>query len=574
MSSHISIIFTEITYTMKSILAALLIILFSLSSCSNKNSKVSERPNIILIMTDDVDFKHWSCYGDELPTPHIENLARQGMVFHQAYTTSAACTPSRYSIMTGQYAGRCKDESFLSGNPDGSPYLIAWNTPLTEENLTMHELMKEAGYQTGFVGKFHLGSLQFDNPYFNPLMPEIDPDLSPDTKEADSLLRIYQDLMTARVKVLTGTDFAGAIQWENPETLPLKAIRKHNLEYQVWGVRNFFRSLSGSQPFFLTINSTAMHGPNHFESLLSDPVYTAEGRIGELRNVMPSRSSIFERLHDLGWNYGEGVSDHINHYLAGRIYMDDQVGAIMQMLSEFGYDKNTLVILTADHNIEPGKSTVYSQGVNVPFVAWWPDHIDPGTQSYDHIQFIDFLPTFAELGGAGISSDQIIDGKSFADVFKGPQLVDDRILYYEEGYSRGVSNGKYKYIAIRFPERIMDSLASGSAITISQMGTKRTVHSSISMEYYPFYFDADQLYDLENDPYEQVNLASDPKYRKILEEMKKELQLKLETFEHPFDLSDNEFNHEDAYRNAASKARSAGTGWIPWWNRKLDFPPE
>lgn len=559
---------------MKNILNYLLVLIsvFVLSSCNNKNSSDSEKPNILLIITDDVDFKHWSSYGDELPTPHIEHFAREGMLFYQAYTSSAACTPSRYSIMTGQYAGRCQSQVFLDKNPVNQPYLIAWNTPLSEENITLHKVMHDAGYQTGFVGKFHIGSPGFDDPDLNPDLPRIDPDLSPDTEEADSLLRIYQDVLAKRVRELCGADYAAAIQWENPETLPLKAIRKHNLEYQVWGVRNFFNTLSKDKPFFLTVNSTALHGPNIFESLLSDPEYTAEGRIEELRNIMPSRSSVFERLHDLGWKYGEGVEDHVNHYLAGRIYMDDQVGAIRRLLSEYGLDKNTLVIITADNNIEPGKSTVYQQGVNVPFIAWWPDHIEPGSESYDHIQFVDFLPSFAEIAGHQIESEEIIDGRSFAKVFKGPQLMDDRFLFFEEGYTRAISNGKYKYIAMRFPEPLLDSLDAGHTKFISHMGGKRTYHSSIAMEYYPNYFDADQLYDLEEDPYEQNNLAGDPKYDRILADMKKELGAVLETFKHPFDLNDAGFDQEDAYRNAAKRTMEEGTSWIPWWNRKLDFP--
>lgn len=552
------------------LLLSLLTAIVFMTSCSWNESNP---PNILLIMTDDVTFDHWSCYGDEFPTPHIENLAGEGMIFHQAYTTAAACTPSRYSIMTGQYPGRCRHPEFLESNPETKPYSIAWNTPITEDNLTLHEVMKTAGYFTGFVGKFHIGDLHFDRHEVNPEIPLIDPDLSPDTEEADSLLTIYQDVVANRVRELTGADYAGAIQWANPETLPLKAIRRHNLEYQTWAVRQFFSKTKKDQPFFLTVNSTALHGPNHFDDLQTDPIYTAGGRNEELRNIQPSRSSIFQRLHDLGLEYGEGVEDHINHYLAGRIYMDDQLGVIMQMLKEFGLDENTLVIYTADHNIEPGKSTTYQRGVNVPFIAWWPENIRPGTESYDHIQFTDFLPTFAELGGAAIPEDQPIDGRSFTKVLEGPQLVDDRILYFEEGYTRAVTDGRYKYIAMRFPEAMIDSLRAGKAKTISHLGTRKFVHASIAMEYYPGYFAADQLYDLHEDPYEQLNLADDPKYQGILEEMQEALEKKLQMFEHPFPLEENGYTDELFYQEAAEATRSLGTGWIPWWNRTLEFPP-
>jgi len=552
----------------------LMVLGFVATSCGERTGQDAERPNIILIMTDDVTFDHWSAYGGNFPTPHIEHLATAGMLFHQAYTTSAACTPSRYSIMTGQYPGRCKADEFLDKNPENQPYVIAWNTPITEDNMTLHEVMNQAGYETGYIGKFHIGELGFERPGVNPDIPVIDPDLSPDTDEADSLLRIYQKVVSERVKELTGAGYAGAIQWANPETLPLKAIKHHNLEYQVWGTRNFFQSLTGEKPFFLTINSTALHGPNIFADLQNtSPVYSAEGRIDALQHIMPSRSSIFERLADLGYKYGEGVPDHVNHYLAGKIWMDDQLGAIMKMLREYGLDENTLVIYTADHNIEPGKSTIYNRGVNVPFLAWWPGKIKPGSQSYDHVQFIDFLPTFAELAGVEVDTDEIVDGKSFAGVLDGPQLIDDRVLYFEEGYTRGVTNGKYKYIAMRFPEPVLDSLEARITNTISHMGSKRAYHASIAMEYYPAFFDADQLYDLEKDPYEQNNLAGDPKYADELAEMKKQLDAILATFDHPFDLGANGFADEAYYREAAEAAMAIGTGWIPWWNREIDFPP-
>lgn len=546
---------------------------FSFSCGSAERSDGPERPNILLIMTDDVTFDHWSCYGGELPTPHIENLARAGMKFYQAYTTSAACTPSRYSIMTGQYAGRSLSEEFRQGNPTDEPYVIAWNTPITEDNITMHEVLKQAGYYTGFVGKFHIGELGYEFHRDNPLIPGIDPDLSPDTELADSLLAIHQQVVSERVMELTGADYAGAIQWANPQTLPLKAIRRHNLEYQVYGVKQFLDQVPGDRPFFLTVNSTALHGPNHFDDLLTDPIYTAGGRIAQCRHLMPERSTIFERLYDLGYEYGEHVPDHIRHYLSGRIYMDDQLGTIMKLLKAAGLDENTLIIYTADHNIEPGKSTVYNRGVNVPFIAWWPGIINPGSVSYDHVQFIDFLPTFAELAGADVPDNVRLDGKSFAGVLEGPSLADDRVLYFEEGYTRGITDGKYKYIAMRFPEDVLDSVRSGRKETISHMGIRQNYFASIALEYFPGYFDPDQLYDLQRDPYEQQNLARDPAYAGVLERMQTELEKVLVTFDHPFDLSDSGYGDQQYYKDAAENMSAVGTSWIPWWNRTLEYPP-
>ncbi len=531
------------------------------------------QPNILLVMYDDVTFGHWSCYGGDIPTPHLEHLADEGMIYHQAYTTAAACTPSRYSIMTGQYPGRSVHEDFRSGNPETQPYRVAWNTPITESNLTLHEVMNRAGYYTGYVGKFHIGSHGFGRPGDNPQIPPIDPGMDPDTPEADSLLEIYQEVLSERVAALTGADFSGSVQWANPEQQPLEAIRHHNLEYQVYGVKRFFDSLPAEKPFFLTVNSTALHGPNHYASLLTDPVYSAGGRIEALREMMPDRSSVFERLYDLGIPYGDGVEDHVNHYHSGIIYMDDQLGAILDMLKAAGMEENTLVIVTADHNIEPGKSTVYERGVNVPFLVRWPGRVLPATESYDRVQFVDFLPTFAGLGGVDIPADVRVDGESFASDFAAPVLNDNRMLYFEEGYTRGVSDGRFKYIAMRVPQPVLDSLEAGVTNRISHMGSARSLFGSIAMNYHPGYFASDQLYDLENDPYEQRNLAFDPDYSGKLEEMQQALDEVLSTFDHPFPLEANGYMAVPSYTRAAKEARALGTGWIPWWNRELDYPP-
>lgn len=539
------------------------------------SGQLPETPNILLIMADDVAFEHWGCYGGDLPTPNIDRLAKEGMRFHQAYATAATCTPSRYSILTGEYPGRCRHDEFLSENPVSSPYRIAWNTPITENNTTLHEVLNQAGYFTGYVGKFHVGALDFDNAAHNPDIPKIRADIDVNTHEADSLLGVYQEAIARKVKKLTGADFSEAIQWENPEEIPVKAVREHNLEYQAWGARKFFKTVPDDQPFFLSLNSTALHGPNHYRSLKKDPVYTNQGRVEALRSIMPPRQSVLDRLDSLGIPYGKDAKEHENHYNAGILYLDDQIGAVMDMLESTGLDKNTLVILTADHNVEPGKGTIYEKGVNTPFIAWWPGVVEKGSESNDRIHFIDFLPTFAELSDVELNKKQKGDGKSFVTVLTDPsKQEDDRMLYFEKGYFRGVSDGEFKYISLRFPGAVLDSLKNGVAKTINHMGISPSFFASIAMKHHPAYFNADQLYDLTSDPYEQNNLADDPDYAPKLKEMRDSLQQVLSSFRHPYDLGNTGFMDESYYIEATQEAREVGTGWIKWWNREMNYPPE
>jgi arylsulfatase A-like enzyme len=547
-----------------------------MGSCSTKNEKVQadQKPNIILIMADDVAPEHFSCLGGVIPTPNIDKLAAEGMIFNRAYAPSAACTPSRYSIITGQYAGRCNADSFTSSISPGEPYKIAWNTPITEKNLTLHEVLAEAGYFTGYVGKFHIGSLEFDRPEHNTDIPEINPDADPNDPKTDSLLRIYQSVIEKRVQQLTGCSYTASIQWENPEQMPVKAIRHHNLEWLTRGAAEFLTNRDEAKPFFLHFNTTALHGPNHFYDLHEPARYTPEGILENPFEHHPPRNTIFERVVELGRDTGANVPDHIKHYDAGIIYLDDQVGAIMKMIEKQGVKENTLVILTADHAIEPGKSTCYERGLRVPFIVSWPAKIKPGSQTNELVQFTDFLPTFASIGGINLPDEVKIDGENFASLLLGDKLLERQYIFSEEGYTRSVTGKKYKYIAMRFPDDVIENIENGTAGIITHFGDQFQAHGLIASKYHKGYFDADQLYDLENDPWEQNNLVYDPDYSDILDKMKEKMKKFTSTFDFPFPLENDHFMISTAYEQVVSSTKNTGTSQIYWWKRELEYPPE
>ena len=558
--------------------------LFSLSSCQNQQQqenkkkelaeKEGNRPNIVLIMADDVAPFHFSHLSGDLPTPHFDKVAGNGMVFNRGYAASAACTPSRFGIMTGQFAGRCLDEEFLSENPLDQPYDISWNTPITKQNLTIQEVLNTAGYYTGFVGKYHIGELNFNNSDKNQRLPDIDLHIDVNTDKSDSLLAAFQQILVDKVKEMTGADFAASIQWENPEEMPAEAIRLHNLEWLTYGAERFFNSISDTTPFFLHFNTTALHGPNHYDNLQKDPHFTSEGRIKNPYKYHPPRESIFKRLDSMGIKHGDAIADYINHYNAGILYMDDQIGAIMKMLEEKHLLENTLVIITADHSIEPGKGTTYNRGVHVPFIAHWPAQITPGSATNQMVQLVDFLPTFAGLAKAKVPDNQKIDGVSFKPVLMGENVSDRKHLFFEEGHSRAVFDGQFKYIAYRFPDSVITALENQTLEGVTHFGEKMQAHAIIASEYHPAYFDVDQLYDLSKDPYEQNNLAQNPEYKDELERMKNALKKYTDSFRHPFPLDKNDFQNLPGYKKAAETAKAKGTDFIPWWDRTLDYPPQ
>ncbi len=288
----------------------------------------------------------------------------------------------------------------------------------------------------------------------------------------------------------------------------------------------------------------------------------------------PSRNTILERLDSLNIKHGENIEDHINHYNAGILYMDDQIGALMKKLDELNLSDNTIVILTADHNTEPAKSTVYDKGVHIPFILKWPGQVKAGSTCSELISLVDFLPTFAEIGNVKLENDAQIDGYSFAPVLKGEKIDSGKFLYFEGGYTRAVSNGEFKLISMRFPENVINDLINGKHDVITHLGSEVFAHAYISQEYYPGYFDADQLYDLKNDPYEQLNLANNPKYSEQFNLLQEELQKYLNKFDYPFDLSDTDYATLPEYIKATKKVKDRGSDFIWWWDRKLDYPPQ
>jgi arylsulfatase A-like enzyme len=551
----------------------LLVLVLILKGCvGNEPTFPGSRPNIVLIVLDDVAHEQFSMYGGKVPTPHIDALASRGMAFERAFTPSAACTPSRFALLTGRFPGSCVHPEFLDTQKKDEPYSIAWNSPVSETDQTLHKALGREGYFTGYVGKFHIGELSYEYHEHNPLIPAISLDAELESELTDSLLTVHQTVVAQRVKELTGANYAASIQWANPETYPVNRLRTHHVEWITEGALDFLKDCSDGTPFFLHINTTTLHGPHHGEGLERDPYYTPEGRQEEMKSYREYRSEIVPRLAEHGLDMDETVEDHRRHYRAGILLMDDQVGQILQKLHDLNFSENTLVILAADHNLEPGKSTTYDRGTRVPFILRWPGMLPAGKRSMDLVSFTDLLPTFLELAGSDRSYSDL-HGTSILPALKVPGSMEERSIYLEEGYTRAVRKDGFKYIATRFPSSVWDRILSGEFEAITHMGVPYQAHSYIAMEYHPGYFDPDQLYDLENDPFEQHNLASDPAFQGVLLEMKEELKRYLDLFDHPFDLSDTTLFSSRAYKQAAGESLSRGTGFIPWWNRQLDYPP-
>ncbi len=515
------------------------------------------RPNVVCFISDDTAFSMLGYSGGAVLTPNIDALARGGVQCTRYHTSTPVCTPSRYSNLTGHYAGRCPADNFRDGFPDGEPYCITWNTDLMpDREQCIGQALQRAGYVTGHVGKWHTGpseralGVDFFQPDDDPCDPAI-----------DAKLKEHQRALVEQVRS-NGFDYAASICWGDVDGRTIKKLHSHNLDWTAWGALDFLdRHGRSDRPFFLYVAPTTIHGPSHVLSLVSDPHMTGAGRLEEHVGLMPPRLSVIERIE---------LADNVplNHRTAGALWMDDLVGTVVARLGELGLEDDTIVIFSTDHGAFDGKATCYQGGVHIPFAMRWPGRIPAGSTCDALIQHIDFLPTMLAACGAPLPDGMAADGKDMLPWLTGEKVEDEdrEDLFFEFGYVRAVATRKWKYIAVRYPPRLVEDMKSGKVDEACSY-TGRSWQSA-TMQRYPHYFEPDQLYDLDSDPEEQNNLAYEPGHAGVLAEMKERLLGYLETFERPFDLDTvDEFLLSDRFRQMGRKAAAADMNRFDWYRK-------
>jgi arylsulfatase A-like enzyme len=469
------------------------------------------RPNIIFVYTDDMDFDEVGCYGGKVLTPHMDSLARDGMLFSRGYVVSAVCTPSRYNAVTGQYATRCL--SMREKTKPGSWPLISWN-PTVSEEWTLARMMQRGGYRTGMVGKWHLKGPQRHQMPKEPMDPA-DP-------KTHQIVRENYEATVQHVKE-AGFDYADAIYERNTEGMALpEEWVIHNQDWVTAKALEFIET-SKDQPFFLYYAPTIPHSPPSMKSLQSDPRITTAGLLDKPLNVQPSREDVLRRTR------AAGVPDR-DAFLT---WLDDGLGVMFRRLDELGLADNTLILFQSD-NGNIAKYTCYEGGAHVPTMARWPGRVQPGARSDAIVSNLDLVATVLDAAGVKASADAPLDGRSLLPILQGrtPRDWRDHLLL-EIAYTRGIVTEEWKYIAVRFPPEIQAKIESGELPPkLSQEGKAKSHYGT--EEDYPGYFDPDQLYHLKTDPKEKKNLAGDPKHKAKLDEMKTLLRKELAPLPLPF----------------------------------------
>lgn len=409
----------------------------------------AERPNLIFILADDLGYGDLGCFGQEkIRTPHLDQLAAEGLKLTDFYAGSTVCAPSRSVLMTGQHTGR----TWVRGNAgrdNRDPQT------LRAEEVTVAKLLQRAGYATALTGKWGLGELGsaghpnsqgFD--YFYGYLNQrhahnFYPTFLIRNDQVVPLKNVVSSEWEAK-RVADGAPDDGA-GWAHPEG---RIEYSHDLVAEE-ALQWIEQKAGGEKPFFLYLALTIPHANN-------------EGTRGTGNGQEVPDHGIYE---DEDWTEpNKGQAAMISR-------MDADVGRIVAKLREKEVEKNTLIIFSSDngHHKEGGndpeffdangplrgmKRDLTEGGVRVPTIAWWPGTIAPGRES-DHVAYFgDFLATAAELAGIEEQVPENTQSISFAPTLKGKSEDQEKHDYlywefYERGGKQAVRFDQWK--AIRIP---------------------------------------------------------------------------------------------------------------------------
>ncbi|MEM8875339.1 MAG: sulfatase-like hydrolase/transferase [Planctomycetota bacterium] len=480
---------------------------FALALLSAGALASAEPPNVLFIVADDAEIRDLGSYGGELPTPNLDRLAAEGVRFTDCYAAATVCTPSRFAFLTGKHPSH---SSTLADIEDPWPSL-RWNTFIVEEDTTLADRMNDAGYRTGFVGKWHNG---------HPRQWHVPNGAWIDAPE-------YQDELVDNAKIradfvqrVGGFDQAEAVYTENTRWLPLPATASGHQQH--WLTHATLPLMQPADtPWFVYHATTIPHPPDITVTIDGDLRITPVGIRDD--HVNAHGDADYEDLQRRVAEHGPFETWEAGSETAGVLWLDDAVGALMNHLDETGQLDNTVVIFTSDHGRD-GKF-VLNEG-RVPLLVRMPGGEHGGKVVDGLVSLVDLVPTVLEL--AEQDKPDGLDGVSMLPLIEGTADSVRDSVYMEVTLTRAVATPRWKYIATRFPPRLAETITAETRQKFNQEGTSASFNDPDGnvVRYrsdlrFPGYFDDDQLYDLHADPGEQINLANDPEHAETLAEMRK-----------------------------------------------------
>jgi arylsulfatase A-like enzyme len=427
----------------------------------------AKRPNFVFLLVDDLRYDALGCMGDKIvKTPAIDRLAADGVLFENCFVTTSICWVSRTSIFTGQWMRRHGIENSAPGLQDQ-----AWDN-------TYPALLRAAGYRTGFVGKFGVGNAR-------------------EVEAKASQFDFFRGLPGQAGQLF--------IDPEDPK-------RRHKTAQFGDEALEFLSGCTAEQPFCLSVSFNAVHArdgkPREFEpdprdeSLYQDvTIPVSQLATDEAYRRLPESVQNSEGRRRWGWRYDtpEKMQRILRDYYRLISGVDREVGRIRQELAHRGLADRTVIIFTADNGFALGdrgmadKWYMYEEDIRVPAIIY--DPLLPESRRGKRVEAmalnVDFAPTMLEL--AGVKAPQQMQGRSLLPVLEGQTPSDWRTEFFYEHHS----------VANRIPP--------SEGVRTERFKLIRWINEEPVIE---------ELYDLANDPLEEQNLVSDPKYADTLAELR------------------------------------------------------
>ena len=376
------------------------------------------RPNIVVIMCDDMGYEGVSCFGNPLfKTPEIDRLASEGMRLTDFHSSGTMCSPTRAGLLTGRYQQRAGIEAVIHPKSDHPEH----RKGLQLSETTFAELFRDAGYSTGIIGKWHQG------------YPQNSDDYHPQNHGFDEFIGYHSGNIdfVSHVGDHHRHDWWHGRNETNEDGYTTHLINQYSTDF-------LRRHAKSDRPFCLYIAHEAVHNP---VQVPGDPI----------RRTVKQWNR---------WKWQDHTpEERVEKYRGMTMPLDAGVGEVRKTLVDLGIADNTFVIFFSDNgpagdwpdtdDFRGRKGSVYEGGHKVPAIAWWPGKIQSGSESDVPLISIDVVPTILEF--AGISADVRFDGVSFGNVVLRNQTLPQRPLYWASLSNRGeraeaVRDGQWKLV--------------------------------------------------------------------------------------------------------------------------------